>query len=99
MSLFKFSSIVYKAVDPVGPFAERAFNFLLALALIILGSPIFLLVGLMVYLSDGRPIIYRGKRLGRAKKPFTMYKFRTLKQGAQVIIGGQLLSHEHNLII
>src|SRR6185503_7053660 len=80
-------------------FANRAFNFLLALALMVIGSPLFLILGAVVWLSDGRPVFYRGARLGRAKKPFTMFKFRTLQRDAQKIIGGKLLSHEHDLTI
>jgi lipopolysaccharide/colanic/teichoic acid biosynthesis glycosyltransferase len=90
---------LFQALEPTAAFANRAFNFMLALALILVGSPVFLVLGVVVLLSDGRPIFYRGLRLGRAKKPFTMFKFRTLKQGAQGIIGGQLLSHEHDLTI
>jgi lipopolysaccharide/colanic/teichoic acid biosynthesis glycosyltransferase len=100
MSFQRLLGIAFlKAILPAATFAERTFNVVLAMALIVLGSPLFLLMGLLVYLSDGRPVLYRGERLGRGKKPFTIYKFRTLKRGAQGIIGGQLLSHEHDLAI
>src|SRR5262245_61152539 len=88
-----------KALLPAAAFVERAFNIALALVLIVLGSPLFLIMGILILISDGRPVIYRGERLGRGKKPFTIYKFRTLRRGAQKIIGGQLLSHEHDLAI
>jgi lipopolysaccharide/colanic/teichoic acid biosynthesis glycosyltransferase len=78
---------------------ERAFGFAFALILIVLHVPAFIAIALIVYLGDGRPILYRGERLGKDRKPFTIYKFRTLKVGAQQIIGGRLLSHEDRLTI
>jgi lipopolysaccharide/colanic/teichoic acid biosynthesis glycosyltransferase len=80
-------------------FFERVFSFAFALILIVLHTPAFIAIGLIVYLGDGRPILYRGSRLGKDRKPFTIYKFRTLKVGAQQIIGGRLLSHEDRLTI
>jgi lipopolysaccharide/colanic/teichoic acid biosynthesis glycosyltransferase len=70
----------------------RSLSALFALALLVLGSPLFLLTGLLVFLGDGRPILYRGLRLGKDRRPFTIYKFRTLRVGAQNVIGGKLLS-------
>ncbi|KKR31050.1 MAG: Sugar transferase [Candidatus Gottesmanbacteria bacterium GW2011_GWC2_39_8] len=52
----------------------------------------------MIKLKDGGPIFYQGVRLGRNKKPFTMYKFRTLIPDAQKIIGAELLSSKHNVV-
>jgi lipopolysaccharide/colanic/teichoic acid biosynthesis glycosyltransferase len=36
-----------------------------------------------VYLSGGSPVIYRGARVGRAGRVFSMYKLRTLRPGAE----------------
>ena len=55
-------------------------------ALVVL-SPLLLLVALAV-LATGRPVLYRGDRVGRAGQIFTMYKFRTLRADAEARIGG-----------
>jgi lipopolysaccharide/colanic/teichoic acid biosynthesis glycosyltransferase len=70
-----------------------AFNFILAILLIICSLPLGLLIALMIREKDGGPVFYKGARLGLNKKIFFMYKFRTLPYGAQNIIGPKLLTH------
>lgn len=74
------------------------FNAAVAALLILLGSPIFLLLGLAIKLQDGGPFLYKGQRLGLGKKPFYMYKFRTLPVGSQRRIGSELLAPTHGLV-
>lgn len=74
---------------------ERA----VALALLVVASPVLLLLAGFVLLADGRPAFYRGTRLGRARSTFTMYKLRTLKRGAEQAVGGELLKHTHALAV
>ena len=54
-------------------------------ALLVL-SPLMALVALGVA-TTGRPILYRGRRVGRAGEVFTMYKFRTLRADAEQRLG------------
>ncbi|MDA0656821.1 MAG: sugar transferase, partial [Proteobacteria bacterium] len=65
--------------------------------LLIVALPFFLIMPLIIFLVDGRPIFYRGERLGRHKKPFMMYKFRTLKTDAKRKVGGGRLSSSDQL--
>jgi lipopolysaccharide/colanic/teichoic acid biosynthesis glycosyltransferase len=53
-------------------------------------APIALLIALVVLLTSGRPILYRGERVGRRGHFFRMLKFRTLKRGAEERIGQYL---------
>lgn len=80
-------------------FVKRAFNFSAALALIVLGSPLLIGIALLILAIDGRPILHKGKRLGRHKHPFTMYKFRTLKRGATGVLGTNLVSFNHRVVL
>lgn len=77
---------------------NRAFNFGLALILLVLALPVFIALALAILICDGRPIFYAGPRLGLHKKPFMIYKFRTLVPDANKIIGAQLLSSSHKLV-
>lgn len=59
--------------------AKRSFDSCVAAAVLVLGAPLFLLVALAVGLGLGRPVLFAQLRLGRALVPFTLWKFRTLK--------------------
>jgi len=50
-------------------------------------APLLILTTAAIALGSGRPIFYRGARVGRAGKLFWMYKFRTLKPDAEDRLG------------
>lgn len=60
---------------------------LLALLLLICGSPLMLLTMLIIRLSSPGPVIYRQTRVGRGGRHFVMYKFRTMRQDAEAATG------------
>ncbi len=62
---------------------KRAFEFLSALAIGIILSPIELLIAILVRLTSPGPIIYRQVRVGQRGKPFTLYKFRSMRTDAE----------------
>lgn len=68
-----------------------------ALILIVAASPLLVAIGAMVLVTSGRPIFYRGARLGKGKQLFDMFKFRTLRPDAEQIIGGNLLNGSMDL--
>ena len=60
-------------------------------SLFLLGSlPISLPIALLLLVTSGRPVLYRGERVGRGARVFTMYKFRTLRRGAESRLGPYL---------
>jgi lipopolysaccharide/colanic/teichoic acid biosynthesis glycosyltransferase len=58
-------------------------------ALVVL-SPIIALVSVAILIGSGPPVLYRGDRVGRAARVFTMYKFRTLAPDAEKRLGPYL---------
>ena len=60
-------------------------------------SPFAFVIAIGIKLTSQGPILYRGKRLGRGAKVFTIYKFRTLEVGAEQRIGARLLEHSDGL--
>jgi O-antigen biosynthesis protein WbqP len=56
------------------------FSRLLALSLLILLSPIFLLVSLAILIEDGFPVFFSQKRVGINYTFFNIYKFRSMKK-------------------
>lgn len=55
-------------------------NKIISLILIILLTPIYFLISLIILLDDGFPIFYNHKKYGKNNKVFTFYKFRTMKK-------------------
>lgn len=80
-------------------YVNDAFNILIALPLLIVSAPFFLAVALAILVGDGRPVFYQGVRLGRGKRLFTMYKFRTLVPDAEAVIGARVLGAEHRRVV
>jgi lipopolysaccharide/colanic/teichoic acid biosynthesis glycosyltransferase len=65
----------------------RALDLVIAGALLALASPLLAGLMLLIVLTSGRPVLYRGLRVGRAGRTFTMYKLRTLKPDAETRLG------------
>jgi lipopolysaccharide/colanic/teichoic acid biosynthesis glycosyltransferase len=65
----------------------RGLDLLIAGSALIVLSPLLGLLALATLLTSGRPVLYRGERVGRAGHIFTMYKLRTLKPGAEERLG------------
>ena len=55
-------------------------NRCIALLLLVVLSPLFVMVALIIYLEDGAPIFFVQKRVGKNYSFFSMYKFRTMKK-------------------
>jgi lipopolysaccharide/colanic/teichoic acid biosynthesis glycosyltransferase len=58
---------------------KRLIDFTAALVLLVLGSPVIFLVAVGVLLDLGPPVLFRQVRPGLNGKPFTVYKFRTMR--------------------
>lgn len=63
-----------------------------ALALLVLAVPLLVALALWILAADGRPVLYRGERLGLRKRVFHMYKLRTLRRGADQKTADRLLT-------
>lgn len=57
---------------------KRCLDFLLSLIAIIVLSPVYLIVALLVKTKLGSPILFKQERPGKNEKIFKMYKFRTM---------------------
>src|SRR5450830_1025724 len=61
------------------PSLKRCFDLLVASVLLVLLMPVLLLVAVLVARKLGRPVLFRQTRPGMDGKPFTMIKFRTMR--------------------
>lgn len=63
--------------------ARRAFEAIAALALMLAGLPVGILIALAIKVESRGPVIFRQPRLGLEEQPFVLYKFRTMREGAE----------------
>ncbi len=65
-------------MSPVAKILKRIIDFIAALLVLIILSPLLLIVALFVRFKLGRSILFCQQRPGLNAKPFTIYKFRTM---------------------
>jgi len=57
---------------------KRPMDIILSLCAIVVLSPLFILIAILVRVKLGSPVIFKQKRPGLNEKPLTIYKFRTV---------------------
>jgi lipopolysaccharide/colanic/teichoic acid biosynthesis glycosyltransferase len=68
----------------------RLLDVVLTALFLVVALPVGLIISLMLLGSSGRPVLYRGERVGRGGRVFTMLKFRTLNADAETRLGPYL---------
>lgn len=63
---------------------KRAIDVLFSSLVLILLSPLMLLIAVLIKLDSPGPVIFKQTRIGRGGRPFTVYKFRTMHEGAEL---------------
>jgi len=57
---------------------KRLLDIFASCLLLLILSPVFLLVALLIWLTMGPPVLFRQPRIGHRGRVFTIYKFRTM---------------------
>ena len=73
-------------------------NRIAALFLLIILSPIFIIVGLLIFIQDGLPVFFKQKRVGVNYSFFYIYKFRTMKKDTPNVATHLLTNPEQYLL-
>ncbi|MDE3179080.1 MAG: sugar transferase [Acidobacteriota bacterium] len=63
-------------------FLKRLADFVLAAVLMVIPSPVFLALAILIKLTSRGPVFYRQIRCGLGGRKFTVYKFRSMREGA-----------------
>lgn len=71
---------------------KRMMEIMISFLMLIALSPIYLLIGILVFFDLGWPVIYKQRYPGLNEKLFTLYRFKTMNQGQDE--KGNLLSPE-----
>ena len=67
--------------------ALRSLDVAVSATALLLLAPLWLLTAALIFFTSGTPILYRGLRVGRYGRVFTMCKFRTLAPDAEARLG------------
>lgn len=65
----------------------RLFNIFVALMALLIFSPILIIIPILIKLDDGGSVFFYQQRLGKNKRPFTVWKFRTMQDGKITRVG------------
>jgi lipopolysaccharide/colanic/teichoic acid biosynthesis glycosyltransferase len=65
----------------------RLFDMVGSLAILVLALPVMLGISLLIKLTSRGPVLYRQERVGKNGRVFTLYKFRTMIDGAEKHVG------------
>ena len=76
-------------------YIKRTLDLILSLMALIVLMPLMIIIGILVRINLGSPIIFKQKRPGKNEKIFTLYKFRTMTDKRD--IDGNLLPDEYRL--
>ena len=78
-----YSGLRPMPVMSAGDIASTAVQGLLATALLLFLLPLLLVVGLLIFVEDGGPVIFIQHRVGRGGRAFPCVKLRTMRMGAE----------------
>jgi exopolysaccharide biosynthesis polyprenyl glycosylphosphotransferase len=65
---------------------KRSFDMVFALLALVVLSPVYLVISLLIFFTSGRPVFYSQKRVGIDGKVFNFYKFRSMVKNADSLI-------------
>lgn len=74
---------------------KRTVDLIVSFAFLTAFSPVLFAIGILLFVTMGRPILFRQQRPGRYGRPFTLLKFRTMREARDA--EGRLLADEARL--
>ena len=81
---------------PVYAFFKRFFDIFLCVFALIVLSPVFLVIAILIKCEDGGPVFFKQTRLTKGRKEFGMYKFRSMCVDAEAKLEALMDRNEVN---
>ena len=76
-------------------FTKRTLDIILSLIALLLLSPVFFIVGVLIKLEDRGPVFFRQTRVGQFGNEFTMVKFRSMCMDAERRLKELIAKNQH----
>ena len=87
-------SLVYGPDRIIGIALKRLIDIVVAVAALIVLSPVLLLVALVIRQRDGSPVLFRQERVGLHGRPFRVVKFRSMVPDAEARLADLVAANE-----
>ncbi len=89
---------VQSAVMPTAAYiaAKRALDVVISATMLALLSPLFLIIGVLIKLTDGGSVFFRQKRVGEKGIVFDFYKFRSMCINAEALKNDLMKLNKHS---
>ena len=88
--ILRFSELTEASPTRPRDAALRAFDIALSAFFLLVSLPLTMPIAGVLLVTSGRPLFYRGERVGRGGRVFEMLKFRTLRRNAEERLGPYL---------
>ena len=75
-------------------FVKRLFDITVSCLVLVFSLPLFVLLAIAIKRNSQGPVFYRGIRIGRFGKPFSILKFRTMDETPQSYTGPRITAHD-----
>jgi exopolysaccharide biosynthesis polyprenyl glycosylphosphotransferase len=79
-------------------FLKRSFDLIIAVLALIILSPLFIIIPLLIKLDSPGPVYFRHKRCGREMDEFEMVKFRTMRIDGEKVLKEFIQGHPEAVI-
>jgi lipopolysaccharide/colanic/teichoic acid biosynthesis glycosyltransferase len=88
--ILRFSELTEESPTRPRDAVLRAFDMALSAFFLLVTLPLMVPIAVVLFLTSGRPLFYRGERVGRGGHVFEMLKLRTLRRDAEERLGPYL---------
>jgi lipopolysaccharide/colanic/teichoic acid biosynthesis glycosyltransferase len=88
--VLRFSELTEASPPRFRDVALRGLDVLFSAFFLLVSLPVTIVIALLLLATSGRPVLYRGERVGRGGRVFEMLKFRTLRPDAEQRLGPHL---------
>ena len=88
--ILRFSELTQASPTRPRDAVLRMLDIMFSAFFLLLSLPLTIPIALLLLVTSGRPLFYRGERVGRCGRVFEMLKFRTLRRGAEDRLGPYL---------
>jgi len=94
-----FLAFSQSKISIVEKILKRSFDVVFAVSAVVLLSPVYFVISVLILITSGGPVIYSQKRVGLNGKVFNFYKFRSMVKNADQLISSAANIHATDHVI